>query len=285
MAVTNLGGGRFKIFHKEVEAPTAEMEALRGYTASTESPVSGFLNGTFHASAFKQLRAFVKNSDTEWLRQQLLEADTKLAEVAERAKVVEKLSQAEATVRDPDLTPDAAKRCATLSLGMLLDAVHAGHGPIVAGAMTALNDAVDLVKMALAPELSGNEVVREQRAQEIRRVIFDADKGDRAAMVLDLGVRAALEGILAVEVCPLGRVVEPEILTQAKRAALSAMKVDFLLDQVASRRDVLVSLAARCDMIENAIRDFLQGHGVKPAAPVTWAKATSSILAESDNFL
>ena len=285
MAVQNLGGGRFKIFHKEVAAPTAEMEALRNYSATTESPVSGFLNGTFHASAFKQLRAFVQNSDSEWLRQQLMEHDTKLAEVADRAKVVETLSKADATARDTDLTPEAAKRRAMVILASLLDDVHARHSPIVGGAMADLVDAVALVKMAVAPELSGNEQVREMRAQEIRRAIFDTDKGDRAALVLDLGNRAALEGLLAVESCPLGRVVEPEVLSQAKRAALSAMEVDFLLDAVASRRDVLASLAARCDMIENAIRDFLSAYGVKPAAPVSWTVATASAIKDSETFL
>jgi hypothetical protein len=285
MAVTNLGGGKFKIFHKEVEAPNAEAEALRGFSPSTESALSGYLGSSMHGSAFKQLRAFVKNSDNEWLRLQLAEIDAKLAAIAEDAKLAESLSNAESVVRDADLTPDARNRRAQVVLSLVLERVHRMHGTVVAGVQADLHDAINLVGMALAPELSGNELVRELRAQEIRRAVFDAAKGDRAALVSDLGNRAALEGLLAVESCPLGRVVEPEILSQAKRSALASMGVDFLLTQVESRRDVLVSVASRCDMIEELIANFLRSHGIKPTAPVAWTKAIAADIEDTQNFI
>ncbi len=136
-------------------------------------------------------------------------------------------------------------------------------------------DSVTLIEKALTPDLSGNEQVREMRAQEVRRAIFNTDLAGRASFVMELGKRAALEGILAAESCPLGRMVEPEILRQAKHSALESMGVEFLLEQVVQRSDVLRALAARCDWIEDEIRGFLNPHGVKPAAPVSWIRSTA----------
>ena len=285
MAVTNLGGGRFKIFHKEVAAPTAEMEHLRSQAPRTPTGLSGFLQGSLHANGFKQLRAYVANSDSEWTRQQILDMDNALASIANEIKLDDKLTKARNTVLDVDLTDAARRKRALVIIADLLDDIHGRHGRVVARAMTALNEAVDVVKMALAPDLTGNEQVRELRAQEVRRVIFDVPKGDRAALVLDLGNRAALEGLLACESCPLGRLVEDEILTQAKRGALAKMGVDFLLDQIEDRRDILRNVAARCDMLEQGIREFLSAYGVRPVAPVTWIVATASAIEESGRFL
>lgn len=285
MAVENLGNGQFKIGGKVVDSPTAEEQALRDKAAMSSSELSGYLQGTMHATVFRQVRASIENSESEWLRLHLLDADKALAEIASNVDLVGTLSRAKEAASDVDLVEDARRRKATLVLQLLLDKVHAKHQAVISMAMMDMVAAMDLVKAALAPEVSSNEQVRELREIEVRRIVFEADKSDRAAMVLGLGERAALEGIKAVERCPVGLSVEPAILAQAKRTALEKMGVDFLITQITDRRDVLLLLSVRCDMIEGAIRDFLKAYNMIPKAPMPWVRTTDSAIKASGEVL
>jgi len=266
--------------------------ALKGAPAMTTSPLAKIHEELFRYDEARKLGGVVKtmilHNEDEARRLSLLDLDTKVASYLYECKVQDVLERVRSIMADNDLTQEAKQTRAVKEMEALTLKVRAYFAKVMGALMEDLSKAERLIDGALLPEpRPGQEVVTELRAQEIRSYLASLDDPGRMGAVLAYGEKAKLEALHAMTDCPNGRdYVDKAFLDNAKCAAIRAQGGEWLLDDLADARDMLMGAASRASLVESLLWNGLGLLGVRTGKQVeAWHSMAQNAIADSNKWL
>lgn len=236
-----------KIGDMWVAFPDPDRVRLFDEPARTPSPLERVKEMGLDPAGFPVLAGFL-NSDTEGHRRSLATFDQAVMEAMYNVGVVSAIQQAKQIMQDGDLRPEVKSRRAAEPLMAAVTALDDALKAPVRGQIETLERWRKIMDAALAPDnpKAGMEAVQELRAQEVRRIVSEADDSARVGILDSIAQAGNLEAIGALRSDPAGRkFANAEVMRVAERNALDVHGVGFIADDLEHAREMVEAAGHR----------------------------------------
>ena len=284
MAIIINEQGQVKIGGRVVRKSNPEERATVGmkpkYAATLEFALS--LSG-FDQKHDANMQNLVKRDD-EYLRAALMDFEKSLF-VAYQAAMTPAISSVKNIMADGRFTNEARRNEALKAIEPAREKWLSAASKHLLDLQNSLRDIENLLLLALMPETEGMtpEVV-EARARECREAVLSMPETGRIKLLLELGAKGALEPLHSLKSDPLKReAAKPEVLTQAREAAILSQDGGWLLFDWKQHKRILEAAGARLATMESGTNYGLQALGLEgfDGNAAQWVQVVNRALEKS----